>query len=44
MARLKRCSRNEKKACVCIVLYRVDPVSYSVMKSDLYVTNDRSRF
>lgn len=26
------------------VLYTVDPVGYSMMKSDLYVSNDRSGF
>lgn len=29
---------------VCPVLSVVDPVGYSVMKSDLYVSNDRSGF
>lgn len=29
---------------VCPVLCIVDPVGYSMMKSDLYVSNDRSGF
>lgn len=29
---------------VCPVLYVVDPVGYSMMKSDVYVSNDRSGF
>lgn len=45
MVQLKKCGINEEiKVPVCPVPYIVDPVGYSVMKSDLYVSNDRSGF
>lgn len=45
MAQLKMCGINEEKRVpACPVLCIVDPVGYSVMKSDLYVSNDRSGF